>query len=279
VVGTNNGTAQNGVTFAAGEVGYAFAFDGVANRIDFGNQVGNFGSNDFSVDCWVQTSYNWYGFALGKRNSPGHGSFWDLVDGYGYLGAELDQDGSGDNYVNLIASIPISDGRFHHVALTRQANHTALYVDGSLTSSGVTPGITMISNNGECFAGAAGVPGDQTVVASPFPGALDDIRIYHRALTASEIAAIYGAGTNGMCPPAPLRFSGPPIYRQGNGTILNATLRSGQSYTLETSTNLAMTNWVVVTNFIAETAPIAHLTNKITTTTNIMQQYYRLSTP
>jgi hypothetical protein len=278
VVGTNNGMAQNGVTFVAGKVGCAFDFDGVAARIDFGNQMGNFGTNDFSFDCWVKTSFDGYAFVFGKRNTPGGGSFWDLVVGYGYIYAELDQDGSGDNYVALCAgSIPINDGLFHHVAVSRQGNQSALYVDGLLADSGITSGITMISNDGECFAGAEGVPGDQTVVENPFPGALDDIRIYNRALTASEIAAIYAAGTNGMCAPAPLQFAGSPIYGQGNRIILNATLRSGQSYTFEASTNLATTNWVVLTNFIAGTAPITRFTNTITT--NISQQFYRITSP
>ena len=157
-----------------------------------------------------------------------------------------------------------------HVNLEADAHATA--EGGQLVEVNVA-----VSNNGECFAGAAGVPGDQTVVANPFPGSLDDIRIYNRALAASEIAAIYGAGTNGMCAPAPLRFAGPPVYNRSNGISLSATLRSGQSYTLESSTNLTATNWVVVTNFIAGTAPIAQLTESIVT--NISQQFYRITSP
>jgi hypothetical protein len=74
-----------------------------------------------------------------------------------------------------------------------------------------------------------------------------------------------------------LQFAGSPIYGQGNRIILNATLRSGQSYTLEASTNLAATNWILLTNFIAGTAPITRFTNTITT--NISQHFYRLATP
>jgi hypothetical protein len=36
-----------------------------------------------------------------------------------------------------------------------------------------------------------------------FNGLLDEVSIYNRALTASEIQAIYAAGSGGKCPPFP----------------------------------------------------------------------------
>ena len=37
--------------------------------------------------------------------------------------------------------------------------------------------------------------------ASPWVGLLDELSIYHRALTSTEVAGIYFAGTRGKCLP------------------------------------------------------------------------------
>src|SRR4051812_21186843 len=54
LVGVNNGALQNGTTFAAGRVGQSFAFDGMDDSVSFGNAIGNFGTNNFSIAFWVQ---------------------------------------------------------------------------------------------------------------------------------------------------------------------------------------------------------------------------------
>src|SRR2546425_9375470 len=51
----NNGTLLNGTTFAPGEVGQAFSFDGVDDVVDIANEA-NFDfdrTNSFSIDAWI----------------------------------------------------------------------------------------------------------------------------------------------------------------------------------------------------------------------------------
>ena len=72
-------------------------------------------------------------------------------------------------------------------------------------------------------------------------------------------------------------FTGTPSYSKTNGVILNASLRSSQSYHIQANTNLASTNWITLTNFTAGTAPIFHYTNK--PPTNTLQQFYRIVSP
>jgi hypothetical protein len=43
-----------------------------------------------------------------------------------------------------------------------------------------------------------------------FQGLIDEAQIYNRALTGSEIQAIYNSGSEGMCPPSPPLFSSQP---------------------------------------------------------------------
>jgi hypothetical protein len=280
VAGTNDGTLYNGVTFVPGVVGQAFAFDGVAAKVDFGNQIGNFGTNDFTVEFWMKTlstSYPWTVILAKRDYSGGSSSFWHVVDASGYLQVEW-EDSSGDNYMRFQAGdTPISDGLFHHVAICRQAEQALVYLDGLLVASAATAGVTCISNNADCVAGAGGIPDDAAFAVNPWQGVLDEIRVYNRALTGPEIQGIFQGGTNGMCAIVPLQFSEALRCSKGQGVVFSAPLRSGQSYRIQSSTNLSSTNWITWTNFIAGTAPISCFTNNAVT--NTPQQFFRIVTP
>ena len=54
LVGSNDGSPQNGAIFAAGKVGKAFSLDGVDDRVDVAdNPSFNPGNGGFTLDAWV----------------------------------------------------------------------------------------------------------------------------------------------------------------------------------------------------------------------------------
>jgi hypothetical protein len=76
-------------------------------------------------------------------------------------------------------------------------------------------------------------------------GSLDEILVFHRALSSTEIGAIYSAGSAGLVR-AP-EFTG--ISSDGNGQItLNLRGQTGKTFTLYSSTNFL--DW----NFLGTTA-------------------------
>jgi hypothetical protein len=271
--GTNNATLQGGASYAAGEVGSGFFLDGVTGAIDFGNQVGNFGTNDFTIDFWLQTQSMRQEAILSMRDCCCYASFWNIFANGGCIQFEYCNDGSGSIYQNFAAGGQrINDGLFHHVAVTRSNVYSKIYVDGWAWARSTASGVIILSNNVPCYAANSPCPG-----LNPFTGVLDEIQIYDRALSPAEIQAIYAAGDNGICPITPLSFTGAPSYSKTNGIVVNASLRSGQSYQIQANTNLASTNWIALTNFTAGTAPIFCFTNK--PPTNIPQQFFRIVTP
>lgn len=85
-------------------------------------------------------------------------------------------------------------GQWYHVAVTRQGTLYTLYIDG----------VAVASNNDDKVIQdpPPGIP--FTIGAAEgyyFNGLLDEIELFNRALTASEISAIYGAGGAGKCKP------------------------------------------------------------------------------
>lgn len=198
VVGTNHGTLQNGATFAPGEVGQAFKFDGIDDYVTFGSTVGNFGTSDFTIDFWVKTSSTRHEAILGKRPVCTHDVFWQirLWDG-GRLLIELDQGGANYNFIMTTRSV--NNGVFHHVAIVRQGPTVSVYIDGLLDVTGTTAGVTNLVNTASLLAGrepCVGVDGTQF-----FTGLLDEIELTNRALTATEIQALFAAGSAGKCKP------------------------------------------------------------------------------
>jgi len=267
LVGTNNGTLQNGISYAPGFGGYAFSFNGVDQFISIPDSPSwAFGTNEFTMELWANfSSTTEPQTLLACDEGWGNTRKWILWQG---SALELFVDVVTNDYVIDSAAFLPTLGQWYHIAFTRSGSVFAFYFNGSLYSSIASP-VVMPAPNAPLTIGNA--EGNYN-----FNGLLDNVRIYNRALSAPEIQAIYLAGSNGMCAPTPLMFTGSPSYNKTNGFILNARLRSSQSYHIQANTNLASTNWITLTIFTAGSAPIFQYTNK---PSNTLQQFYRIVSP
>jgi hypothetical protein len=251
-VGINHGTLQNGISYTNGFIGQAFSLDGIANYVDIPNSPSLTFSPGapYSLEARVFRTGNQLPFhVLGKRD-PSNPNFYQM----GY-------DGSSP-------SVPMNV--WTHLVDTFDGSTYRRYYNGSLAQSYTVTISTSPPPAVDLEIGGSG-PYEK------FQGLIDEVRIYNRALSALEIQAISNAGSNGMCPPSPLRFTGSPTYSRSNGFVLSASLRSGQSYHLQASTNLANANWITLADFIANTAPVSLFTNNAAT--NLRQQFYRIISP
>ncbi|MBI3853733.1 MAG: DUF642 domain-containing protein, partial [Verrucomicrobia bacterium] len=123
VVGGVNGTLNGGLGFGAGEVGQAFNFDGVNDYVTFGNTVGNFDTNDFTIDFWIKTAAARIESVIEKWPTCGISSMWDIRiggNGIGRLESEMFSDAAGNNHNVIVSGRTINDGVFHHVAYVRK---------------------------------------------------------------------------------------------------------------------------------------------------------------
>ena len=94
-------------------------------------------------------------------------------------------------YGNKIATdvATINDGQWHHVAVTISLNNNvSFYVDGVLTS--VSP--LKVTGAGSNYAWLRVGQAGYAPLGNYFNGSMDDVQIYNRALSASEIAGVAG---------------------------------------------------------------------------------------
>ena len=218
-LGTNNGTPQNGATFAPGFVGQAFSFDGVDDRIDVPASAA-LDLTVFTVEAWI------------KPNSVGTTSI--IVDkevagsiNY-YLALLTDNkvqiDFFDGQHRSVDSDVACQAGSWCHVAGTYDGATLKVYVNGTPAGS--------LSYAGTPPVGQPLYIGRRFNNTFPFNGLIDEVDIYGRALSDAEVKNIYDAKNAGKCLALPTQTitasntndSGPGSLRQA---ILDANASPG----------------------------------------------------
>ncbi|MBI2834589.1 MAG: LamG domain-containing protein [Acidobacteria bacterium] len=210
VIDGHDGTLQNGATHGTGKVGQAFNLDGSNDYVSVLDSPSWAFNGGFTIDAWVRVNnlghtqaivaqdegpYNtnkWIFYVSSAPESPIDDDNNPKVVVSARLGLHLNGPAIGGHTVESGATFP-TDGAWHHVAVTRSGSTFTFYTDGSSVGSGDdataipdadTP-LTLGWAEGDWYLG----------------GALDEVEIFNRALSAAEVAAIYRASSGGKCKP------------------------------------------------------------------------------
>jgi hypothetical protein len=186
----NNSDAVNvngALTFAPGVVGEAFNFSG-ANDVTYSTM--NVG-NAYTVDFWVRPLS--VGQDRGSQMLLGN----DYSQNFGviYFGfGEIQYFQAGASSVNdaKVRSPQIPFDTYTHVALTYDGERNRLYINGSLVATSHVHAETF--NNPIALGHAVKYTG-----GARFLGQMDEVEIFNRALTQTELRGIYNAAAAGKC--------------------------------------------------------------------------------
>ncbi|HFQ93830.1 MAG TPA: hypothetical protein ENK32_07465, partial [Anaerolineae bacterium] len=194
VIWSNNGACSGATcsSVAAAPSGAALDFDGVADGLDVSTptRLDWDNNNSFTIQVWVNTTQTCdvNKVIVGSfRSSSSEGDWWL---GCGSANNEaaffLREAGPNGLAISLRGTQPINDGQWHQITAVRDAavGQTRLYVDGVLDAS-VTPGYTnTFANSSPLHIGYYG-PGHPFDYY--FDGLIDELIIYNRALSVTEI--------------------------------------------------------------------------------------------
>ncbi|MBW3539574.1 MAG: right-handed parallel beta-helix repeat-containing protein, partial [Planctomycetes bacterium] len=229
----NNGTLVGDAAFATGKVGQAFSFDGAGDavRVAAAGSLDSAGDTGLTLEAWVQPAT----IAVGRHPliewfDGVH--LWHSVHTPGQLFANVVDTTGGHHF--LLADAVLTDGAFQHVALTydQSSGLGALYVNGTqvlqANLGSFTPKTDTALSLGERAAGSFGE------VAQYSAGLMDEVSIYHRALTAAELQLIVNAGSAGKTATTTVTVSN---VAPSNVTLAlsDASINEGQSTTLSGS--------------------------------------------
>jgi hypothetical protein len=215
VKGGNHGSLQNGATFGAGMAGQGFSFDGLGSHVAIPHSS-TLNVSSFSLIAWVKvpfTASSEYQTIIAKSDNsillsetrnfglfvnPFNREFDPAVVHAGFATGPGQFPGP---FIAVQGTTPVTNGIFHHVAATFDTTAgVKIFTDGVEETRaapypsglGATPGFTTTPVS----------IGYNSIVANaygPMIGIVDEVAIFNRALSASEIQSIYAAGSAGMC--------------------------------------------------------------------------------
>jgi hypothetical protein len=199
----NTGTLTNGPTKALGKIGQALLFNGTSNYVDItDNAVFTLNAaQKYTWALWVKPSSLVLNNAQTAWSQDANNGQFFYIEPQNFTGmtngveAVWQQDGS--NYLDQSSySNVLSVGSWAHVVVTydgtlTQSQRFTIFVNGvDVTDRGNVASVGTIPT----FDPNHIWVGNNINYGEHFPGAIDDVRIYNRALSASEIESLYRLG-------------------------------------------------------------------------------------
>lgn len=197
-LGNYNGTLTNGATYGTGIINNGFSFDGVNDYVDLGNNLDFDGTTPFSISCFVyhDTSFSTFAHYLSKISYSPSALGYQLNTSSDKIRFYLTalRNGGGYCYVETTNSV-LTINTWHHVVMTYDGSQDIsgvnIYVDNTsvaLSSLGNNlTGSTSNSDNSSIGAGSNGT-------AYYMRGIIDEVGVWNRELTATEVTELYNSG-------------------------------------------------------------------------------------
>ena len=187
--GASDGSFGGTPTWTTGKLDGALAFDG-ADWVNT-NSIVLPDTDDFTISGWVQTSTSHDGAMVGQGPSADP----RLI----LYGTRTSSGDIARLYLHgqvVVSTTKTNDGEWHQVTLSRTGNTFKIYVDGEHEGTGSTTVAVPIDDpaTDKTMIGAADNSG-----GFRFQGKIDDVAIWNRALSDTEVKASHGlANTAGI---------------------------------------------------------------------------------
>ena len=199
----HHGMASSGVTSVIDRFGNedkAFSFNGVDDIVTVPNHA-DFNNTDLSISLFMKTSSdniapdNDWSFLVSKIAYQ-QNQYYIGIDGTtDIFQVASSYDTGGSIYTAQTEYTPIKDNIWHHVVGVITSDYAELYIDGQSVQKD-----SIKNNSQDWYMSGTGdlMLGGFNVSAYPskrgFDGSLDDIRIYNRAISQTEITELYSEG-------------------------------------------------------------------------------------
>ena len=219
------GQVLNGTGMPVGGGNSSLSFDGVNQYVSVADDATlDFGvGNTLTITCWIKSSQvATDGYLITKVQAGGNYQGYRLYLDNGVLKGYLRD--SSTATVTVTGS-NIADGEWHFIVLVRDGTNVVMYIDAAQVDT--KPDITADLSNSNTLIIAALKQGVNPELF--FDGTLDEIRVYSRALSPTEVAQHYqGIYLNETGLVLYLDFDGEALDYSGEGN--DGTPQNGPPY-------------------------------------------------
>jgi chitodextrinase len=237
--GHGNTGAISSATWTNGLHGKALSFNGTNSQVRIPDAPSLDLTSGMTLEAWVYptTLYGLWRTVVIKE-MPGELAYalyakGDSPNPIGIVNTGTEQYSRGGTALSL--------RRWQHLAATYDGTTARLYVNGSLASSVAAPGATLTSS------GALAIGGNN-VWKEWFKGSIDDVRVYNRPLSSSELRADMATAVTATAaaptpPPTPTDTAAPSTP---SGVVVSAGGQTSVSLKWTTSTdNVGVSGYTV----------------------------------
>src|SRR3954452_18420151 len=221
-IGPNLATANGSATCTTGEVGQAFSLNGTTAYVSAPDNVSLHLTSALTIEGWFfLTGGSGVRTIVAKTvGSSFSNSFVVYIAANGAIAAAYGDTSSIDGFST--STFPTTNA-WHHFAYTYDGTTQQLFLDGA--SAGSAAATTAIGYDTHPLLIGADI--DNEALISFFPGRVDELAIYNRVLSSTEIQTVYGAGTFGKCyvaAPAPtITGFTPASGNSGTSVVITGT--------------------------------------------------------
>ncbi|MBL7215044.1 MAG: C10 family peptidase [Phycisphaerae bacterium] len=188
----NDGVNNGAIRGVAGKIGNAFEFDGSSSWVESSLNAGITGNSDWTISFWMYTdnplfshniislgaygtSFTTVGIAPGQTATELFVNLWESPD---YNGGE------GNEWFDVGIDLT---GSWNHIAATYNGANLEFFVNG--VSKKIKAAALNLADDKIYIGGRTG--GYNESVNLYFDGWIDEVRIYNRALSVSEVQYLY----------------------------------------------------------------------------------------
>jgi len=192
----NDGTLKNGPQWVEGKVGMALEFDGSDDYVDCGSDSSLDITDELTVEAWIyptavpsgqgRTVVSRYKYHPAPTPDTGWnlGRVWGSDDWFRFRV----EDGAGNRSWAVKSNFwsTYLNQWVHVVGVFKASEYIRLYINGELVDNNTTNVVSTIAYERPLVIGARA-----NTTQSFFQGIIDEVRVYHRALSSSEIRRHY----------------------------------------------------------------------------------------
>lgn len=237
---SNTGT-DNNISYSSGngQFGQGAAFNGTNSKITLPSGGSSLNLNitgNFTLMAWVKTNTSTRETIIQNWNIPGNEYGWLFdIDSDGTVFLDIGNGASGSGSVRATSTGTVNDNAWHFVCATYDGTNSKIWIDGANDGSATPLSPTYDATRRTQI----GIQNDTGTDLNPFVGSIDDVAVFDRALSSTEISdhfnGLDGLGSASISPSGSASASASGSISPSGSTSPSSSLSISPSASLSPS--------------------------------------------